>query len=105
MIDERLINLVTEALAELREEHGFYIFENMPCCSSCAFEQMESEGLVNGDSYCFYTRVDEITAQQTGTVSLIWGGEVEPILECLHAAGLETQWAGRTQDRVLVRMR
>lgn len=103
---------LTSALMELDEE-GIVAREHFTCCGSCGASEIHDEADENHFGYVFYHVQDTESAQETGNLYLAYGHVglakkstveiAEIIVDKLKNFGLDVEWNGNINTRILVK--
>lgn len=98
---------ITKAFRILRKR-GYVALQNFMCCQSCARSEIanrfDKKGTPEEDrKLVFYHQQDAVALRETGTVFLAWSGNGWEIAYALRDAGLQVEWDGDPEKRILVR--
>jgi hypothetical protein len=88
---------ITKAFAALRKA-GYFAKQNWQCCQSCGFAAVP-EGKTQ---IVFYHAQDRTTLNEQGKCYLSWSGDGKEITKILNENGVETEWDGNDNTRILI---
>lgn len=92
---------LTIAFRALRKA-GYFAKQNFWCCQSCAWHAVPEE---RADRAVFYHQQDkEGLLRGAGSVHLAWSGDGHEICRILNENGIETEWDGSENKRILARI-
>jgi hypothetical protein len=90
---------LSDAFALLRKR-GYFAAENFLCCQSCGWDALSEE---QARFAVFYHKQDAERLKEGGDLFLCWGGDGEEIVDILKNYGLEVNWDGSTNSRIMVK--
>jgi len=91
---------LTIAFRALRKA-GYFAKQNFWCCQSCAWYAVPEE---RADRVVFYHQQDRESLSRSGSVHLAWSGDGHEICRILNENGIETEWDGSENKRILARI-
>jgi hypothetical protein len=92
------VNRLTKAFSILRKK-GWFAKQNFWCCQSCGFAAIP-EGTTN---CVFYHNQDKTRLNENNSTYLSYDGNTTELVEVLKNVGLEVEWDGNTNKRILVK--
>jgi hypothetical protein len=82
------------------QEHGYFAKQNWKCCQTCGTCAVPDE---YAEFYVFYHEQDAECLRNEDKTYLAWAGIGEEIVEIFRAEGLQVEWNGSRDRRILVR--
>lgn len=92
---------ITAAFRELRRE-GYFCRQRWTCCVSCGIAAAQKEGAT--DQIVFYHEQSFDALKETGRCWLVWRGDGVLIVAVLEKHGLDCEWDGSDQTRIMARL-
>jgi hypothetical protein len=89
---------LNQAFAALRKA-GYTAKQNFLCCQSCAWNALSNK---EAEKAVFYHQQDADDLKETGIIHLAWSGNGKEIVKILKEHGLDVEWEGSDNKRIVV---
>jgi hypothetical protein len=90
---------LSNAFAQLRKQ-GYVAKQNFLCCQSCGWAALSEE---EAKLAVFYHSQDAQGLRKGDDLHLCWAGNGEEIVDVLKNYGLDVEWEGTTNRRIMVK--
>jgi hypothetical protein len=97
--DPKFKSALTEAFKKLRR-YGYFARQNFTCCQSCGWAEVPD---AKSERAVFYHRQDTEGMLRGRGCMLAWSGDGEEIVAVLREVGIEVEWDGTANTRILAK--
>jgi hypothetical protein len=91
---------LNKAFAALRKA-GYLAEQNFTCCQSCGWSEVPDDA----NKVVFYHSQDTDNLKEDGMCYVSWKGPPTEILRIFTENGVETEWEGNEDRRIMIRIK